>query len=63
MASEYRLVSYTDGGPAPKAGVLIGDRIVPAATLLPGVEYRQHFGARTVARLGRGASAPARGRA
>jgi 2-keto-4-pentenoate hydratase/2-oxohepta-3-ene-1,7-dioic acid hydratase in catechol pathway len=38
MASEYRLASYTDGGPAPKAGVLIGDRIVPAATLLPGVD-------------------------
>jgi 2-keto-4-pentenoate hydratase/2-oxohepta-3-ene-1,7-dioic acid hydratase in catechol pathway len=38
MASEYRLVSYTDGGPVPKAGVLIGERIVPAAALLPGVD-------------------------
>ena len=36
MASEYRLVSYADG--APKAGVLVGERIVPAATLLPGLD-------------------------
>ena len=35
MASEYRLVSYADGG-APRAGVLVGDRVVPAATLLQG---------------------------
>ena len=35
MASEYRLVSYADGG-APKAGVLVGERVVPAATLLKG---------------------------
>jgi 2-keto-4-pentenoate hydratase/2-oxohepta-3-ene-1,7-dioic acid hydratase in catechol pathway len=38
MAAEYRLVSYTDGGRAPKAGVLIGERVVPAASLLPGVD-------------------------
>jgi 2-keto-4-pentenoate hydratase/2-oxohepta-3-ene-1,7-dioic acid hydratase in catechol pathway len=34
MASEYRLVSYADGGLTSKAGVLVGERIVPAATLL-----------------------------
>jgi 2-keto-4-pentenoate hydratase/2-oxohepta-3-ene-1,7-dioic acid hydratase in catechol pathway len=33
MASEYRLVSYLDGG-ATKAGVLVGERIVPAVSLL-----------------------------
>jgi hypothetical protein len=38
MASEYRLVSYAEGGVAPKAGVLVGERVVPAATLLPGVD-------------------------
>ena len=37
MASEYRLVSYADGG-APKAGVLVGERVVPAATLLEGAD-------------------------
>ena len=37
MASGYRLVSYTEGGGAPKAGVLVGERVVPAAALLPGV--------------------------
>jgi 2-keto-4-pentenoate hydratase/2-oxohepta-3-ene-1,7-dioic acid hydratase in catechol pathway len=37
MASEYRLVSYADGGVTPKAGVLVGERIVPAASLLQGV--------------------------
>ena len=37
MAAEYRLVSYADGGAA-KAGVLIGDRVVPAATLLAGAD-------------------------
>ena len=37
MASEYRLVSYDDSG-APKAGVLAGDRVVPAAPLLPGID-------------------------
>ena len=31
----YRLVSYADAG-SPKAGVLVGDRIVPAASLLRG---------------------------
>ncbi len=35
MASEYRLVSYADGG-APKAGVLVGERVVGAASLLQG---------------------------
>jgi 2-keto-4-pentenoate hydratase/2-oxohepta-3-ene-1,7-dioic acid hydratase in catechol pathway len=38
MAAEYRLVSYTEGGGAPKAGVKIGERIVPAALLLPGAD-------------------------
>ena len=37
MASEYRLVSYADSG-APKAGVLVGERVVPAATLLKGAD-------------------------
>jgi 2-keto-4-pentenoate hydratase/2-oxohepta-3-ene-1,7-dioic acid hydratase in catechol pathway len=37
MASEYRLVSYADGA-EPKAGVLVGDKVVPAASLLPGVD-------------------------
>jgi 2-keto-4-pentenoate hydratase/2-oxohepta-3-ene-1,7-dioic acid hydratase in catechol pathway len=37
MASEYRLVSYQNGG-KPIAGVLVGDRIAPAASLLPGVD-------------------------
>ena len=37
MAAEYRLVSYADGGAA-KAGVLIGDRVVPAAMLLAGAD-------------------------
>ena len=35
MASEYRLVSYLEGGRA-KAGVLIGERVVPADLLLQG---------------------------
>jgi 2-keto-4-pentenoate hydratase/2-oxohepta-3-ene-1,7-dioic acid hydratase in catechol pathway len=37
MASEYRLVSYAQGGAA-QAGVLVADRVVPAATLLPGLD-------------------------
>jgi len=37
MASGYRLLSYTDGGKL-KAGVLVGDQIVPAAALLKGVD-------------------------
>jgi 2-keto-4-pentenoate hydratase/2-oxohepta-3-ene-1,7-dioic acid hydratase in catechol pathway len=37
MASEYRLVSYADGGTT-KAGVLVGERVVPAAALLPGID-------------------------
>ena len=37
MASGYRLVSYLDGG-APKAGVLVGERVVPAASLLAGAD-------------------------
>jgi len=36
MTSGYRLVSYADGG-APKPGVLIGERIVAPAELMPGV--------------------------
>lgn len=43
MASEYRLVSYADGG-APKAGVLAGERVVPAATLLPGIDNSSVLG-------------------
>ena len=37
MPSEYRLVSYADGGAA-LAGVLVNDRVVPAAPLLPGLD-------------------------
>jgi 2-keto-4-pentenoate hydratase/2-oxohepta-3-ene-1,7-dioic acid hydratase in catechol pathway len=37
MAPGYRLLSYRDGATA-KAGVLIGERIVPAATLLKDVD-------------------------
>ena len=37
MASEYRLVSYLHDG-KPKAGVLVGERIIPATALLPGVD-------------------------
>ncbi|HZD89097.1 MAG TPA: fumarylacetoacetate hydrolase family protein [Pseudolabrys sp.] len=37
MTSGYRLLSYSDGGTA-KAGVLIGDRVLPAASLLPGLD-------------------------
>jgi len=37
MSSGYRLVSYANGG-APMAGVLLGERIVPAATLLRSVD-------------------------
>ncbi len=36
MTSGYRLVSYADGG-RPKPGVLIGERVVAPAELLPGV--------------------------
>ncbi len=36
MTSGYRLLTYIDAG-NPKAGVLIGERIVPAASLLKGV--------------------------
>ncbi len=35
MASEYRLVSYIDGGTT-RAGALVGDRIVPVTSLLQG---------------------------
>lgn len=38
MASGYRLVSYTRGGGAPDAGVLVGERVIPAATLLHGLD-------------------------
>lgn len=37
MASGYRLVSYANDGP-PMAGVLLGERIFPAASLLRGVD-------------------------
>ena len=37
MASEYRLLSYMEDG-KPRAGVLVGERVVPAPTLLPGVD-------------------------
>ena len=36
MTSGYRLVSYADGG-QPKPGVLIGERVVAPAELMPGV--------------------------
>ncbi|HTO67014.1 MAG TPA: fumarylacetoacetate hydrolase family protein [Bradyrhizobium sp.] len=38
MASGYRLVSYSKDGGAPAAGVLINERVIPAATLLPGLD-------------------------
>ena len=38
MSSDYRLVSYAEDGVAPKAGVLVGERVVPAATLLQGAD-------------------------
>lgn len=41
MASEYRLLSYIDGGTT-KAGVLVDDRIVPAASLLPGADVESN---------------------
>ena len=37
MAPGYRLVSYANDGPT-KAGVLVGERIVPAASLLRGAD-------------------------
>ncbi len=37
MAPGYRLLSYKDGAKS-KAGVLIGERIVPATALLKGVD-------------------------
>lgn len=36
MTSGYRLVSYADGG-HPRPGVLIGERVLPPAELIPGV--------------------------
>ena len=41
MASEYRLLSYINGGTT-KAGVLIGDRVVPAASLLQGADIESN---------------------
>jgi 2-keto-4-pentenoate hydratase/2-oxohepta-3-ene-1,7-dioic acid hydratase in catechol pathway len=38
MASGYRLLTYSDGG-KPKAGALIGERIVPVASLLKGADF------------------------
>jgi 2-keto-4-pentenoate hydratase/2-oxohepta-3-ene-1,7-dioic acid hydratase in catechol pathway len=38
MTSGYRLVSYTEDGAKPSAGVLVGEQVVPAASLLPGVD-------------------------
>src|SRR6476660_1452852 len=43
MASGYRLVTYADAG-APKAGVLLGDKIVPAASLLRGIDTSSVLG-------------------
>ena len=37
MTSEYRLISYANNG-APTAGVLIGEWVVPASSLLPGLD-------------------------
>lgn len=37
MANEYRLVSYADGADGARAGVLVNDRVVPAASLLKDV--------------------------
>lgn len=36
MAGEYRLVSYREGKGAPQAGVLVADRVFPAARLITG---------------------------
>jgi 2-keto-4-pentenoate hydratase/2-oxohepta-3-ene-1,7-dioic acid hydratase in catechol pathway len=36
MATEYRLLTYRDGTGAPAAGVLVGDRVHAAATLIDG---------------------------
>jgi 2-keto-4-pentenoate hydratase/2-oxohepta-3-ene-1,7-dioic acid hydratase in catechol pathway len=38
MGSGYRLVSFANGAGAPVAGVLAGERVVPAASLLQGVD-------------------------
>src|SRR4029078_1759103 len=43
MAAGYRLGAYADGG-APKAGVLLGDKIVPAASLLRGIDTSSVLG-------------------
>ena len=36
MASEYRLLSYRDHGGIARAGILVGDRVLPATPLLEG---------------------------
>lgn len=36
MSSEYRLLSYRDQGGVARAGVLVGDRVLPATPLLEG---------------------------
>lgn len=41
MASEYRLLSYIDGGKT-KAGVLVSGRVVPAASLLQGADVESN---------------------
>ena len=43
MASGYRLVSYADAG-SPKAGVLVGEKIVPASSLLRGIDASSVLG-------------------
>jgi hypothetical protein len=34
MAAEYRLLTYRNGGGRPQAGILVGDRVFPAQSLL-----------------------------
>jgi len=38
MKGEYRLLTYRDANGKPAAGVLVGDRVYPAAALLKGVD-------------------------
>ena len=42
MATEYRLLTYREGSGAPTAGVLIGDRVHPAAALVDGAGIDAH---------------------
>ena len=41
MAAEYRLLTYRSDGGRPQAGVLVGERVYPAHTLLAGSRWRR----------------------